>query len=57
MSKTEPDIRSSGQISLADDMSIPTCVDTADEAIRLVRENHARWRNENQANTPTVSSK
>ncbi|HEV3142494.1 MAG TPA: LOG family protein, partial [Gemmataceae bacterium] len=27
----------------AEDMTIPTCVDTADEAIALIREHHARW--------------
>jgi hypothetical protein len=26
-----------------EDMSIPICVNTADEAIRLVREHHTRW--------------
>src|SRR5262249_30708614 len=27
-----------------EDMSIPRCVNTADEAIALIREHHARWR-------------
>jgi uncharacterized protein (TIGR00730 family) len=27
-----------------EDMNIPRCVDTADEAIKLIREHHARWR-------------
>jgi uncharacterized protein (TIGR00730 family) len=27
-----------------EDMSIPICVDTADEAIALLREHHARWK-------------
>ena len=27
----------------ADDMSIPQCVNTADEAIALIREHHAQW--------------
>jgi uncharacterized protein (TIGR00730 family) len=27
-----------------EDMSIPRCIDTADEAIALIREHHARWR-------------
>ncbi len=27
-----------------EDMTIPRCVDTADEAIALLREHHARWR-------------
>jgi uncharacterized protein (TIGR00730 family) len=42
-----------------EDMSIPICVNTADEAIRLVREDHARWLNETNsttANTTTTSS-
>ncbi len=26
-----------------EDLSIPHCVDTADEAIALIREHHARW--------------
>ena len=30
----------------AEDMSIPVCVNTADEAIKLVREHHARWLHE-----------
>lgn len=32
-----------------EDMTIPHCVDTADEAISLIREHHARWRNEANA--------
>lgn len=28
----------------AEDLSIPTCLDTADEAIALLREHHSRWR-------------
>jgi uncharacterized protein (TIGR00730 family) len=28
----------------AEDMTIPRCVDTADEAIALLREHHAQWR-------------
>jgi hypothetical protein len=27
----------------AEDMDIPRCVNTADEAIALLREHHARW--------------
>jgi uncharacterized protein (TIGR00730 family) len=30
-------------LASASDMNIPTCVDTADEAIALIREHHARW--------------
>jgi uncharacterized protein (TIGR00730 family) len=32
-----------------DDMTIPCCVNTADEAIALVREHHARWLLQKQA--------
>jgi uncharacterized protein (TIGR00730 family) len=31
-----------------EDIAIPTCVDTADEAIVLLREHHARWRDKQQ---------
>lgn len=31
-----------------EDMSIPRCVDTADEAIALLRDHHAKWRNQEQ---------
>jgi hypothetical protein len=27
-----------------EDIAIPRCVDSADEAIAIVREHHARWR-------------
>jgi hypothetical protein len=27
-----------------EDVSIPRCVSTADEAIAVIREHHARWR-------------
>jgi hypothetical protein len=27
----------------AEDMNIPRCLNTADEAIALIREHHARW--------------
>jgi uncharacterized protein (TIGR00730 family) len=33
-----------------EDMSIPRCVNTADEAIALVREHHSRWMKETKAN-------
>ena len=33
----------------AEDMTIPRCVNTADEAIALVREHHARWQGELKA--------
>jgi hypothetical protein len=32
-------------------MSIPRCVNTADEAIALVREHHSRWMKETKATT------
>jgi uncharacterized protein (TIGR00730 family) len=32
----------------AEDMTIPRCVNTADEAIALLREHHAKWRAENK---------
>lgn len=31
------------ELASAEDMKIPHCVDTADEAIALIREHHARW--------------
>jgi uncharacterized protein (TIGR00730 family) len=39
------------QLPLAspEDMTIPTCVNTADEAIALIREHHARWLREPKA--------
>jgi hypothetical protein len=40
-----------------EDISIPACVDTADEAIKILREHHARWLIEYQANPPISSSK
>src|SRR5262245_17756019 len=33
-------------LASAEDMNIPRCVHTADEAIALIREHHARWRKE-----------
>jgi uncharacterized protein (TIGR00730 family) len=38
------------------DMSIPTCVNTADEAVRLVREHHARWQRETTSNRTTSTT-
>jgi predicted Rossmann-fold nucleotide-binding protein len=35
--KTEPPLAN------PDDIAIPRCVDTSDEAIALIREHHARW--------------
>jgi uncharacterized protein (TIGR00730 family) len=34
------------QLASPEDMSIPKCVNTADEAIALVREHHAKWQRE-----------
>lgn len=34
------------------DIAIPQCVDTADEAIALIRADHARWQKE-----PSVNAK
>jgi hypothetical protein len=38
------------ELSLAspEDMSIPRCVNTGDEAIALLREHHARWTVQNK---------
>jgi predicted Rossmann-fold nucleotide-binding protein len=33
------------------DMQIPRCVATADEAIALIREHHVRWRSAQQSST------
>jgi len=32
------------QLASPQDMRIPTCLDTADEAVALVREKHAQWK-------------
>ena len=32
-----------GRETVTEDMTIPRCVNTADEAITLIRENHAKW--------------
>jgi uncharacterized protein (TIGR00730 family) len=50
-------VNSQPPLANAEDMLIPRCVATADEAIGLVREHHARWRNESPINTPTVFTK
>jgi predicted Rossmann-fold nucleotide-binding protein len=44
-------VTSQPPLANAEDMSIPRCVDTADEAIALVREHHSRWMKEAKANT------
>jgi predicted Rossmann-fold nucleotide-binding protein len=33
------------ELAKAEDMRIPQCVDTADEAIAIIREHQSRWRN------------
>ncbi|HKU40118.1 MAG TPA: LOG family protein [Polyangiales bacterium] len=37
-------LRPGEELASAQDLAIPTCVDTADEAIALLRDHHARWR-------------
>jgi hypothetical protein len=34
-------------LASAADISIPTCVNTADEAIELIRKNHTKWLKDN----------
>ena len=36
-------LRSERPLACSEDMSIPHCIATADEAIALLREHHARW--------------
>ncbi len=36
-------LRPGFELASPEDMKIPQCVDTADEAIALIREHHARW--------------
>ncbi|SFL58969.1 hypothetical protein SAMN05421863_1001100 [Nitrosomonas communis] len=36
-------LRQGFELANAEDMKIPCCVDTADEAITIIREHHARW--------------
>jgi uncharacterized protein (TIGR00730 family) len=40
--------RSQPPLASLDDMHIPRCVNTADEAIALIREHHVRWSTEQQ---------
>lgn len=40
---TQMMLRPGFELANAEDMKIPCCVDTADEAIAIVREHHARW--------------
>jgi uncharacterized protein (TIGR00730 family) len=37
-------LRPGFELANAEDMKIPTCVDTADEAIAVIRDHHAQWR-------------
>lgn len=41
---SEQMLRPGFELASAEDMNIPVCVETADEAIAIVREHHARWR-------------
>jgi hypothetical protein len=41
---SEQMLRPGFELASAEDMTIPVCVETADEAIAIVREHHARWR-------------
>jgi uncharacterized protein (TIGR00730 family) len=41
-------VSSQPPLANAEDMDIPRCVNTADEAIALLRENHAKWAKANQ---------
>jgi predicted Rossmann-fold nucleotide-binding protein len=43
-------VTSQPPLANAEDMSIPRCVNTADEAIALLREHHTRWMKEMKAN-------
>jgi predicted Rossmann-fold nucleotide-binding protein len=36
-------LRPGFELASPEDMKIPRCVDTADEAVALIREHHARW--------------
>jgi hypothetical protein len=36
-------LRPGFELAKPEDLEIPRCVDTADEAIALIRENHGRW--------------
>lgn len=37
-------LRPGFELASAEDLKISRCVDTADEAIALVRDHHARWK-------------
>jgi len=36
-------LRPGFELANPEDMQIPHCVDTADEAIAIIKEHHARW--------------
>jgi len=42
-------LRPGFELANAEDIDIPTCVDTADEAVAVVREHQARWQKANSA--------
>jgi hypothetical protein len=42
-------LRPGFELAKAEDMAIPHCVNTIDEAIALVREHQARWRLQQEA--------
>ena len=44
-------LRPTFELANPDDMEIPQCVNDADEAIALVREYHARWKEQQQSTT------
>lgn len=48
-------LRPGFELANAEDMMIPVCVETADEAIALVREHQARWRYNNEQTASEVS--
>jgi uncharacterized protein (TIGR00730 family) len=42
-------LRPGFELANPEDMTIPYCVDTADEAIALIRERHAKWKEKQEA--------
>lgn len=46
---TQMMLRPGFELAKAEDMKIPRCVNTADEAIALIREHHAQWRRRQEA--------
>jgi hypothetical protein len=43
LKQESPVVTSQPPLANPEDMTIPRCVETADEAIALIREHHARW--------------